>query len=48
MDSAGDLTEEQLNLLQGNRKIVKQDNPYLVEQQEGVLQPRKTFKGVKD
>jgi hypothetical protein len=31
MDSAGDLTEEQLNLLQGNGKTVKQDNPYLVE-----------------
>lgn len=31
MDSAGDLTEEQLNLLQGNRKTVKQDNPYLLE-----------------
>jgi hypothetical protein len=31
MDSAGDLTEEQLNMLQGNRKSVKQDNPYLLE-----------------
>lgn len=47
MDSAGDLTEEQLNLLQGNRKTVKIDNPYQLEQKD-MMQQRKTIKGSKD
>lgn len=35
-------------MLQGNRKTTKIDNPYLLDNQKEMIQPRKTFKLVKD
>lgn len=35
-------------MLQGNRKTTKIDNPYLLDNQKEMIQPRKTFKLVKE
>jgi hypothetical protein len=49
MDSADDLTSEQLDILKGkHRKTVKIENPYLLSKVEAGKDHRKTVKALKD